>query len=227
MFCSVAKRQRYPALDRRRGPGQGLFAGWAWRNGGRCPMPPESHRLMDGALHVDRRENSRYWQCSFCLGSRNHRQTTKEVSLAAAKDFARLAHGALCRGSPTPTRGRSFAGWPRPTSHCRTRRVGRWLASANATGPSFEASRAGAKCAKPSTARCCSWGNTGHRPDESARHELRDVKIVNDQSTGERILGDRGLRHAGRAFLRVDARLRLIEGRTFMRSPRLAAPAWR
>jgi integrase len=31
-------------------------------------------------------------------------------------------------------------------------------------------------------------GNTGLRPDESARLELRDVKIVNDESTGERIL---------------------------------------
>jgi integrase len=52
-------------------------------------MPTESHLLMDGALHVYRRENSRYWQCSTYLGSRNHRQTTKEASLAAAKDFAR------------------------------------------------------------------------------------------------------------------------------------------
>ena len=52
-------------------------------------MPTESHLLMDGALHVYRRENSRYWQCSTYLGSRNHRQTTKEGSLAAAKDFAR------------------------------------------------------------------------------------------------------------------------------------------
>jgi len=52
-------------------------------------MPTESHLLMDGALHVYRRERSRYWQCSTYLGSQNHRQTTKEVSLAAAKDFAR------------------------------------------------------------------------------------------------------------------------------------------
>lgn len=52
-------------------------------------MPIESHLLMDGALHVYRRENSRFWQCSTYLGSRNHRQTTKEESLAAAKDFAR------------------------------------------------------------------------------------------------------------------------------------------
>ena len=52
-------------------------------------MPTESHLLMDGALHVYRREGSRFWQCATYLGSRNHRQTTKEVSLAAAKDFAR------------------------------------------------------------------------------------------------------------------------------------------
>lgn len=52
-------------------------------------MPAESHLLMDGALHVYRREGSRFWQCATYLGSRNHRQTTKEESLAAAKDFAR------------------------------------------------------------------------------------------------------------------------------------------
>jgi integrase len=52
-------------------------------------MPTESHLLMDGALHVYRRERSRFWQCSTYLGGRNYRKTTKEVSLAAAKDFAR------------------------------------------------------------------------------------------------------------------------------------------
>lgn len=52
-------------------------------------MPLESYTLMDGVLHVYRREGSRFWQCATYLGSRNHRQTTKETSLAAAKDFAR------------------------------------------------------------------------------------------------------------------------------------------
>ncbi len=52
-------------------------------------MPTENYLLMDGALHVYRRERSRYWQCSTYLSSRNHRQTTKEASLAAAKDSAR------------------------------------------------------------------------------------------------------------------------------------------
>jgi hypothetical protein len=52
-------------------------------------MPLESYTLMDGVLHVYRCEGSRFWQCATYLGSRNHRQTTKETSLAAAKDFAR------------------------------------------------------------------------------------------------------------------------------------------
>ena len=44
---------------------------------------------MDGALHVYRRENSKFWQCSTYMGGRNHRQSTKEKSLSAAQDFAR------------------------------------------------------------------------------------------------------------------------------------------
>lgn len=52
-------------------------------------MEYEKHTLMDGRLHVYRRENSRYWQCSTYLGRRNHRETTKEENLAAAKEFAR------------------------------------------------------------------------------------------------------------------------------------------
>lgn len=41
--------------------------------------------------------------------------------------------------------------------------------------------------------------NTGLRPDESARLELRDVKIVKDESTGERIveIAVRGTRGVG------------------------------
>ena len=52
-------------------------------------MESEKHTFMDGKLHVYRRENSRYWQCSTYLGSRNHRETTKEHSLVLAKEFAR------------------------------------------------------------------------------------------------------------------------------------------
>ena len=46
------------------------------------------HELMGGKLHVYKRENSSYWQCSTFLGGKNHRVSTKEESLAQAKDFA-------------------------------------------------------------------------------------------------------------------------------------------
>ena len=46
------------------------------------------HELMGGKLHVYKRENSRCWQCSTFLGGRNQRTSTKEESLAQAKDFA-------------------------------------------------------------------------------------------------------------------------------------------
>jgi integrase len=102
-------------------------------------MPTESHLLMDGALHVYRRENSRYWQCSTYLGRRNHRQTTKEVSLAAATDIARDWYmercvedrqrrrgGVLLLGDPVPP---LIAG-PGEATDGRRRRT--------PSGPSFE-----------------------------------------------------------------------------------------
>ncbi len=46
------------------------------------------HELMGGKLHVYKRENSNHWQCSTYLGGRNHRVSTKEESIAQAKDFA-------------------------------------------------------------------------------------------------------------------------------------------
>jgi integrase len=46
------------------------------------------HQLMGGRLHVYKRGNSRYWQCSTYLAGRNWRVSTKEESLAQAKDFA-------------------------------------------------------------------------------------------------------------------------------------------
>src|ERR1700691_592577 len=49
---------------------------------------PENHELMGGKLHVYRRENSGHWQCSTYLEGRNWRVSTKEESLAHAKDFA-------------------------------------------------------------------------------------------------------------------------------------------
>ena len=291
-------------------------------------MPTESHLLMDGALHVYRREGSRFWQCATYLGSRNHRQTTKEVSLAAAKDFARDWYMERCvedrqrrrggvslLGSPVqlpvadpgePTEGRrrrtpsgpSFedaakaftsefevitlgernAGYVKSKSdiirvhllpffgetaledisagkvqeyraHRQTSRVDpktgkpkkparatlhheivtlrQVLKTANRKGwiaalpdmsapyktsgkvehrawfsPEeykilYEATRERAKNPpKPRWRAVCEtfhdyvlfMGNTGLRPDEASRLELRDVKIVNDESTGERIL---------------------------------------
>ncbi|HTS17712.1 MAG TPA: site-specific integrase [Verrucomicrobiae bacterium] len=49
---------------------------------------PEHHELMGGKLHVYRRENSSHWQCSTYLAGKNWRISTKEESLAHAKDFA-------------------------------------------------------------------------------------------------------------------------------------------
>ncbi|HVT11812.1 MAG TPA: hypothetical protein VHE55_06065 [Fimbriimonadaceae bacterium] len=43
---------------------------------------------MGGKLHVYRRENSGKWQCSAYINGRNWRVSTKEDSLAHAKDFA-------------------------------------------------------------------------------------------------------------------------------------------
>ena len=65
----------------------------------------EQHTLLDGKVHVYRRANSRYWQCSTYLGSRNHRQSTREENLAAAMDFARdCGPDAPCR-RPCTSRG--------------------------------------------------------------------------------------------------------------------------
>lgn len=49
----------------------------------------ETHTLMDDRLHVYRRENNRFWQCSTYLNGRNHRQSTKETNIAYAREFAR------------------------------------------------------------------------------------------------------------------------------------------
>ena len=48
----------------------------------------ETHDMMGGKLHLYRRENSGFWQCSTYLHGKNWRVSTKEESLALAKDFA-------------------------------------------------------------------------------------------------------------------------------------------
>ena len=49
----------------------------------------ESHTIMDGRVHVYRRPNTRYWQCSVFLGGRNHRVTTRQDNIVLALEFAR------------------------------------------------------------------------------------------------------------------------------------------
>lgn len=46
------------------------------------------HTILGGDVHIYQRENSGKWQCSTYLNGKNHRTSTKERSLARAKDFA-------------------------------------------------------------------------------------------------------------------------------------------
>jgi integrase len=48
----------------------------------------EHHELMGGKLHIYKRENSSFWQCSAYLAGKNRRTTTKEESLSHAKEVA-------------------------------------------------------------------------------------------------------------------------------------------
>lgn len=48
----------------------------------------EERVVIGEKLHVYRRENSPYWQCSVYLAGRNHRTSTKEADLKHAKKFA-------------------------------------------------------------------------------------------------------------------------------------------
>ena len=48
----------------------------------------EKHSILGGKVHVYQRENSSVWQCSTYLEGKNRRVSTKEESLAKAKDFA-------------------------------------------------------------------------------------------------------------------------------------------
>ena len=49
---------------------------------------PEHHTILGGKVHVYRRDNSSRWQCATYLEGKNRRVSTKEDSLAKAKDFA-------------------------------------------------------------------------------------------------------------------------------------------
>ena len=48
----------------------------------------QSHTILGGKVHVYKRENSSYWQCATYLARRNRRWSTKEESLAKAKEVA-------------------------------------------------------------------------------------------------------------------------------------------
>src|ERR1700693_58748 len=70
----------------------------------------EQHELMGEKLHLYKRNNSHLWQCSTYLAGKNHRVSTKEESLARAKDFAEdwyLALKAKQRAGELKT-GKSF-----------------------------------------------------------------------------------------------------------------------
>lgn len=47
-----------------------------------------THTIVGGKVHVYKRENSRFWQCSSYLAGRNRRTSTKQESLQLAKEFA-------------------------------------------------------------------------------------------------------------------------------------------
>ncbi|MCV6594204.1 MAG: hypothetical protein OIF48_14715, partial [Silicimonas sp.] len=51
-------------------------------------MSTAIHKVMGGKVQVYQRTGSPYWQCSTFLGGKKQRTSTKEKSLARAKDFA-------------------------------------------------------------------------------------------------------------------------------------------
>jgi integrase len=48
----------------------------------------EQHTILGGEVYVYKRPKSNYWQCSSYLGGKNRRTSTKEESLAKAKEIA-------------------------------------------------------------------------------------------------------------------------------------------
>lgn len=48
----------------------------------------KKHTIMDGKVHVYKRDRSRYWQCSTYLSGKNRRASTKQELLTDAKHFA-------------------------------------------------------------------------------------------------------------------------------------------
>ena len=77
-------------------------------------MTVEKHTILGGKVHVYRRENSRFWQCSTFLDGKNRPTSTKEESLKLAKEFAEdwylTLRGMHSRGELTNEKTFSFAG---------------------------------------------------------------------------------------------------------------------
>ncbi|MCB1558897.1 MAG: site-specific integrase [Alphaproteobacteria bacterium] len=70
-------------------------------------MQQESYTLMDGKVHIYKRENSRFWQCSTYMNGCNHRSSTKEETLTFAKDYAQQWYMAMyLRSQQTKQTGR-------------------------------------------------------------------------------------------------------------------------
>jgi len=78
-------------------------------------MADETLTLMDGRLHIYRRPNSRYWQCSTFLLGRNFRVSTKEETMALAKEFAVEWYMEVYAAAKRRERGESAP----PPSHLR------------------------------------------------------------------------------------------------------------
>ena len=48
---------------------------------------PEQYTILGGKVYVYKRHNSSFWQCSTYFAGKNRRISTKETSLAMAKEI--------------------------------------------------------------------------------------------------------------------------------------------
>ena len=49
---------------------------------------PEHHTILGGKVHIYKRPDSNLWQCSSYFAGKNRRTSTKEESIAKAKEIA-------------------------------------------------------------------------------------------------------------------------------------------
>jgi len=71
---------------------------------------PTTHQLLNGRLHLFRRPDSQFWQCSASINRKQHQRSTREASLAHAKQVAEAWFFDLCRKAPAGPRktGKTF-----------------------------------------------------------------------------------------------------------------------